>query len=459
MTHRRLADSGNAGITTWHRLIPAVAMFIYLNITVLLFAFGPWPWPVREPWLLYGFLVAAHLALLGGYLSGAFKPLPASDAHVPFRRMLWISLVLTAILLVPTIMVNTGGSVDVLRSYENPGEVYLEAQQLEREANNPLSYIRFFLGPLLVLLFPLSVLYWDELSRTQKVLSFLTIIGGVIGWMLVGKNKGLADILIVLPWLLIGRAIRHNKPMNLKRGLVWATGIALLAMLFLTLFYRGQVERSGRRREITKSFREVPVHAYRNGPLLDQLSPENQGIYRGLSVYLTGGYYGLSLALEKPFVWTYGVGHSMFLHYRMDRLLGEPIISDRSYVGRNDAQDKWHRYARWHSAYPWLASDLTFPGTLIIIFLLGRLYARSWLDTIRGTSPFSVALFTQLTISIAYLPANNQIFLNGESLSAFWGTLFLWLWYRKAPPSSDEEPSRTLASGGQAGEEVRGNHG
>src|ERR1039458_8038690 len=60
-------------------IFPIIFFQIYLATSVLTFAFGPWQWPVSNPWQLYSFLILAQVALLAGYLKAIKKqPRPAS---------------------------------------------------------------------------------------------------------------------------------------------------------------------------------------------------------------------------------------------------------------------------------------------------------------------------------------------------------------------------------------------
>jgi NhaP-type Na+/H+ or K+/H+ antiporter len=60
------------------------------------------------------------------------------------------------------------------------------------------------------------------------------------------------------------------------------------------------------------------------------------------------------------------------------------------------------------------------------MFLLGRLLALTWLDTLRGANPYAIALFSLVVIMVSYLPANNQVLQGPESLVAFFALLVIW---------------------------------
>jgi len=160
------------------------------------------------------------------------------------------------------------------------------------------------------------------------------------------------------------------------------------------------------------------------------LPPNAQvGVY-GLTIYLTQGYYALYLSLKEPFIPMFGIGHSMFL---LNQVADFP---DLAFVGQlpfpmRIEKYSWNAYGLWSSIYPWIASDVSFPGTLLVVFIIGRLLAQSWLDTLRGENPFAVAAFAQFLIVLFYFPANNQVAQSGESWTAFVGTLILWLVTRR----------------------------
>src|SRR5947209_16926019 len=54
------------------RLFPIIFFIGYLTFTVILFAVGPWDWPILNGAKLYIFLVLAHLALFLGYYTAEF---------------------------------------------------------------------------------------------------------------------------------------------------------------------------------------------------------------------------------------------------------------------------------------------------------------------------------------------------------------------------------------------------
>jgi len=151
-----------------------------------------------------------------------------------------------------------------------------------------------------------------------------------------------------------------------------------------------------------------------------------RSIVLGIDIYVTHGYQALSLALQEPFVPMFGIGSSMFLTRQVSRVTGNALLGEMSYPARIEKHG-WDALRLWSSIYPWIASDVSFPGTILVLFLIGRLFALSWLDTLRGTNPFAVVIFAQFLIMLFYFPANNQLLQSGEGFTGFWVTLFIWL--------------------------------
>ena len=141
-------------------------------------------------------------------------------------------------------------------------------------------------------------------------------------------------------------------------------------------------------------------------------------------MYFSGGYYGLSLTLQEPFVFCYGVGNSYFLEGLSRHLVKTPIIQS-TYPARIDTR-RWNFYGKWHSIYPWLASDLTFPGTVVLMFLIGRLFGLVWLDVAYCRNLWAVCLLPLVLVMLIYIPANNQVLAFSPAALPFFTLLVLW---------------------------------
>jgi len=424
------------------RILPILFFELFLSGTVALFAFGPWPYPIEDGTKLYGFLGLAQAALLFGYLQGLKNPGRTYGDLVSVQRLVLSSVILTALLFVPTVSFRTGSLLPNVAAGVNDAGAAFEASNLMRQTELPLvEYIRFIVAVPLSLLLPLSVFFWTRLPLALRSGVLLAIGGIVATYMAMGTNKAIADLALLFPWLFLASYLAGHFKMTVKRTMTAAVLCMCLLGLFVTFFGLTQFTRAGSGARFGY-IAQIRMRADYTSPMVRGMSPEVQTAVLGLTNYLTQGYYALYLSLDKPFVPSYGVGHSMFLFRQAARLPGMAWIADTPYPVRIE-EDGWSAYGLFSSIYPWLASDLTFPGTLLLVFFIGRAFAQSWSDTLLGSNPFAVAMFAQFLIMLYYFSANNQCLQSGESFSAFWGTFVMWRLTRSPRPV--QIPLRRLA--------------
>jgi lipid-A-disaccharide synthase-like uncharacterized protein len=81
----------------------------------------------------------------------------------------------------------------------------------------------------------------------------------------------------------------------------------------------------------------------------------------------------------------------------------------------------------WATIYPWIASDVGFPGTVAVMFLIGLLLGRVWVDVLGGQNPWAVMLLGQILLLMYYIPAHNKVMQAGEGVVAFWVLGLAWV--------------------------------
>ncbi|MBN1876301.1 MAG: hypothetical protein JXA33_18900 [Anaerolineae bacterium] len=412
------------------RLLPIVFFFSYLNFTVFLFAYGPWPYPVVDGEALYIFLALAHLALLTGYLSAAFGKPRSYFGRWQVKSVLLFSLLANLILLWPTIAFRTGSwLLDLHTAISNPGIAYSHSLAQRLQTTPIIEYIRILLGPLLFMVLPLAVFYRCRLKLWVLGLGVFVILGTVAMFVAMGTNKGIADTIFLTLWLLLAGHLSGVSRLRWRSKVVLLAGGLLAVGLFLAFFSAGMMTRSGSG-ALTGYFTAARIYADSDNFLVQYLPADLRvGVY-GLTSYLTQGYYALYLALKEPFVPMAGIGNSTFLSNQVSKITGLTEIMQLSYPARIEKYG-WNAYTFWSSIYPWIASDASFPGTIPIVFFIGRFFAQSWLDTLRGENLFAVAMFAQFLIMLFYFPANNQVVQSGESYMTFWCIFICWILTRK----------------------------
>jgi hypothetical protein len=424
------------------RFLPIVVILSYLGTTVVLFAFGPWQYPVTNAFSLYMFLSAAHLALLLGYWSGISKTPAPNVGGWPVKKLVWWSALANLILLIPTSYTRTGSWIpDVAYGLTAPGDAYADAYYLIENGSLTVEYIRVVFGPLLVLLLPLAVFYWPKLNKRTRLLSIVGIVGALAISVASGKNKVISETVFSVPLLIYSS---YKAGISRFNPLKWVGLLILVAgsVFFFVAFFGSSVSsRNGSsvKYEIFHPTKSTPNH---NNFLVRNLNDEGRAAIEGLDLYLTQGYYAVSLALSEPFVPMWGIGNSPFLTRQVERITGNNQLMDKTYPARIERYG-WSAMALWNTAYLWIASDVSFPGTLVVVFLIGRLFAKTWLDTLLGTNPLGTVLFFQVWLMLLYFPTAAMPVQSGEGLMGFWVIFLLW-WkvrHKKPAPTPHQFPS------------------
>ncbi len=427
-----VSEAPQITITKWNRTLPIIFFVSYLTFTVIFFAFGPFEYPVDNPVSLYVFLALAHLALFAGYWRVVFRRPQAYAGLLRINQLITWAALASILLLFPTSKARTGSFMpDVAYGISNPGEAYAQTYSLMNEsAGLPLiEYIRILSGPLLIMLLPLTIFYWEYLTKKTKFLGITGILGTVALFLAMGTNKAVADTVLLLPWMIFAgykAGVLHLKP---RRVIVVSACAAVAFILFLTFFGAGMLAREGSP-VAAKFFPATQSTADPDNFLVRNLGEIPTAVVMGMDIYLTSGYYAVSLSLHEPYVPMFGIGNSTFLSRQTARFIGDSGVPNRSYPVRIEKYG-WDSVGLWSTIYPWIASDVSFPGTILIVYLIGKLFALSWLDTLAG-NPFAVVLFAQFLIMLFYFPANNQLLQSGEGFTAFWVTLILW-WRSRRP--------------------------
>jgi hypothetical protein len=142
--------------------------------------------------------------------------------------------------------------------------------------------------------------------------------------------------------------------------------------------------------------------------------------------YVSGGYYGLTKSLLVPFRWTYGLGNSFALSSYAAQYFGIENMIVNSIPSRAEAITGYPALMYWSTMFPWIASDLTFPGSIVLMFVIARIYSICWKESVQKNNLLSALLFSRLNILWAFLPANNQLMQTRESTLATVFLLITW---------------------------------
>jgi hypothetical protein len=430
-TGRERAGQTTAPSSAIVRWLPLIAIEAFLNATILVFAWCSWP--IDNPASLYIYVGTAHLLLALGYYCGS-RMVPSACPYgiggVGWSKILVAGIFVTLVMSPILIYADTGGSIDIISGFLNPGDTYLNSM-VKSQQGLGLNFLtryagqaRILCGFLILFVLPVGALYWSRIGIVMKVGVLAAGAAHIIESTSAGRNKGLADIVILLPWLVFLRNAKRLNTLLQVRNVLIIFGVTIgISFGFWTYFNKNIAERTN----------EAGVASFVDnlGNATFSLRPfESDNLNRVLSgpiSYCTQGYYGLACSLELPFEWTYGVGNSRIWTIYADKYLaGADSIAARTYARRVEDEYGWDSYVRWHTVYPWLAGDCTFAGTLAVVFILGMVLAMTWRDSIERQNYLAGTVFIWLMLGLSYFSANNQLMQMGECVLGFWVALLIW---------------------------------
>lgn len=272
-----------------------------------------------------------------------------------------------------------------------------------------------------------GIAYFDKISRTSKIaLGLLYVLIVVNVMMFSGAQKQIVDLFIYTLTAYFARLVIRKKRFKTRTYIIMA--IAVIAMLLImgnVIEYRKQLWSSRYNadiRSISGGYLDLNNWMYRIFPDIVVNPLVN------IVGYLTQGYRGLALCLTLPFKWAYGLGSSFSIMNDFVRWFDlNPDVTQLSYPVRMQEVYAINAYSNWHTIFPWLASDFTWVGAIIVVSVFIYYWAKSWKEINTNGSLISTLVFCHLAIMILYIPCNNQLFQTRESIVA--SIIIIISWY------------------------------
>ena len=297
--------------------------------------------------------------------------------------------------------------------------------------SNTVIFVRFICSSFRVAANCLGIYKFKDLSKIQKRLVILNIFLYFLVFLFgYGNQKGASDVVIYLSIAIYVSRIKSGQRVSKKSLRI----IILVLVLSFFLFSYMQYLRYAPRGINASNF-----HLYATGEYYfdtnhivfklfgDKLGFGMAGI---LSGYLSQGYYGLSLCMQLPFKWTYGIGSSYALTKLLEKI-GIEGIFERTYLSRMSRNFSRNGLSAWNTIFPWLASDFTWIGAALFFIFVGYFMAKAWKEIILNDNIISYIVFCITMILILFIPANNQVFHGYDSFISSWSFIIIWLFGRK----------------------------
>ena len=443
-----------SGIVSYIPLIVCGGFFL---LTILIFAFGPLEWKIKNPLKLYAFLILCCLSLSFGYIV-SMKRAKTIDAKINLNtnRILLICSAVFIVSYVPTLLVTTGKWYpDIITGIFNTGKAYRLAKYFTEQGPLIVLYIRMLLYPFIIMIMPITLYFMPKLSKSGKIAGIVVIILSLCMSISQGVNKLVADttaqIVLFLLMMFFSNSIKRSK-------IKYRLKVILVIILVLTLFF-AYYSASMRNRvaldemnysdeelitgnnadtipetKLDESIKQNATFGYskvKENYILFKIIPiklQPTALY--LASYISHGYMGLSIAMDQEFTSTYGLGFSDFFRHNILKIVGKSSSEERIVAQTYQAKtnrEAWKTGDFWSTFFVYPASDISFPGTVLLVFLVGYLFALSWKDALKTENPFAIVSFYGFCTMIFYFSANNQMFQTGENFIGFITMIIFWL--------------------------------
>lgn len=399
------------------RLAPLTFFAAIVIVTYALFWAGPFATAVTNGGLMTTFLVGVLVAFALGYglaWAGSTTPdvSPPSDPlilpRVERRLLKWSYVWYIVFALLSISAYGVHSPAELLQAILDPRTSYY-AKFDQAQSAGGFAFIFQILnlfGGLYFILIPFAALYWRAMGRTMRIGAIVSVVAYVAFFLSTGTQQGVANIAISLAVSVFAvRRRSHTSRMTFRRLFVAVIVIVILCIVALTI-----VASFAARTDTTSTLFQGPDASRMVENFTPLLGPD---LARGATVviaYVSHGYFGLASSMKLPFVWTGGLGAFRGLSSYLPQYLGlaDPYYS--TYPVRLQEVSSWSATGVWSTIYPWLASDLSFPGVVLASAVLGFAVARVWRNFLITGSGLALVLISIFAVGAAYSVANNQLF-------------------------------------------------
>ena len=416
--------------------LPLILIEIYLGITLLLYQFGPYPWPTNQKTLFWILIALYHLAFILGYcfqMKTTYVERSTVSLDTFLLKAVKILLIINLLISLITVVrdfsmssISISGIIERFKfGIQDPSAAYKYKVSTVNDAAYGGKIMTFFLlatSFVPALTIPVGCVFFKKLGIGYKLLLGANILLEIVHYVGIGTNIGIftvcLTVVIILAVTYLAKIYRQK--VNQNRLMIIIAVLMVLVIVFL-LFFNTTI---GSRLEGDKwlDYSVGGIYPTEDCALFNYIPKSLQKTAAMITMYTTQGYYAMSLALDLPWYPMFGLGGASFVQQYADKIIN---ISQYSYNERLAAFG-WHPTVNWHSLYLWIANDISFFGVIIYMLLFGFFFAYFYRVSLRSKNCLAIAIFVSLCIMAFFIPANNQIF---GFLVSFAKFIFLIVFY------------------------------
>jgi hypothetical protein len=410
---------------------PIAFLLSWLALTILSFAFGPYFYKLTKPFIFYSYLFLIHAALFLGYFLGQRKEGHATRVNIYYYRIVEVTIIISIIYLIVKLIITGGGDIrNLIVTFRNAQETYAISSL---KHSNLFSYFDILFFPLSVIAITNAIYCHNKLRLPYRISVYLMILVSIASSIGSATRAGIMELFILVFAALLLSIYQKNFIVRMYHKIL-VPFIILITIGGFFVYSNVLIYKRGGIPIINPLTNEQPKENY----FLFKITPQNLAptIYN-TSFYISHSYYQLNKAMNLPFKGiAFGLSNSYFVMDNIDQLTGWKWPKEISYGLRLDNEIGIGYGAYWSTFYTWIASDVTFPGTIIIVFIIGFLFSLALRDSLFSLNPLAVTAFCTLFYFIFHFAFNNPL-QDGAGIMTCFVIPLLWLLFRKRNSSVD----------------------
>lgn len=295
---------------------------------------------------------------------------------------------------------------------------YSLAVETMRPSTIPWTFY-FLISIINQLFFIIGFVSWKNYSKWKKGMFILFLFIEIFFWAGRATNSGIIFIITTFLLSQLYRMDYDNSKISAKIKPLFIIIFSLIISISAFSYTMNNRKGSSVLNYQSLNLVNSPVDEFSNVFLF--IPKPLQDTYMYVVYYLTQGYYHTSLAFDLEFQSTYFLGNNPAI-ISLAEILGINVWKD-TYIYRLNTLGV-DPLVQWHSAYLWYASDISFWGVPVLLFILGYLFGLCW-GLSFNNDLLSRIIFIILGNMLLYLFANNSYL-----SSVFYSFMFILpIWY------------------------------
>jgi len=405
---------------------PITFLLCWLGFTIFTFIFGPYKYKITNSFIFYTYLVTIHIALLLGYIRGQSSFGRGFQIRIDYYRFVKITIIISILYFIIKLILTYGGDIrNFSETFKNASKTYLNSSVRH---SSLFSYLDIFFAPISLIAITNAIFSYKNLRKRYRYWAYLLIAFIIASAIGSATRSGIVQITMI-SFAAFTLAI-YKKNIIIKyyhKVLIFFLAI-IIAVGFFTYWLLLAETRGGGKSAVNPLTNKPPKE---NFFLYKITSPKFHPLINSVSFYISHSYYRLNKALNMPFKGLgFGLSNSYFIMDNIESLTGWSGLKDISYGVRLDKDIGVGYGLYWSTFYTWIASDFTFPGTIIVIFFIGYFFSIALRDSLNYSNPLSVSVFCILFYFIFHFAFNNPL-QDGSGLTTNLVIPVIWLILRK----------------------------